>query len=326
MKKIIIAVLVLGLMCTAGVGMAATVKAPVIKDIGATKIKKVAEEFVSKYLVDGAKVEVTVGTKNSGLYDLSIKIDGAKAINSRMSIDGADFYPSVINVADFMKKNSPANSAKPSAAVTAPVSSGVTKSFKPTVDLFVMSYCPYGTQALKGIIPAVEALGKKIDFKMKFVNYIMHGQKETMENLNQYCINLNQSDKFLPYMKCFLASSDSAACLASNNIDKTRLATCVTETDAKFAISAGAKASGNYPAFNIHKDDNVKYGVQGSPTLIINGKESNAGRDSASYLAAMCAAFVTPPAECKTQLSAVSPAPGFGTATTQTAVAADCAQ
>lgn len=325
MKKIIIPALVLTLLLASSVSMAATVKAPVIKDLGAVKIKKVAEEFVSKYLVDGAKVEVTVGTKNSGLYDLSIKIDGAKAINSRMSIDGADFYPSVINVADFMKKNSPANSAKPSAAV-APVNSAVTKSFKPTVDLFVMSYCPYGTQALKGIIPAIEALGNKVDFKVKFVNYIMHGEKETAENLNQYCINQNQPDKFLPYLKCFLASADSAACLASNKIDTAKLSACTAETDLKFKIRSGSNSGGNYPAFNIHKDDNVKYGVQGSPTLIINGKESNAGRDSASYLAAICAAFVNQPAGCQAKLATTSPAPGFGTATTQTAVAADCAQ
>lgn len=324
MKKVIMAVLTLGLLLSSGMTMAATVKAPVIKDIGAVKIKKAAEDFVSKYLVDGAKVEVTVGTKNSGLYDLSIKIDGGKAVNSRMSIDGADFYPSVINIADFKKNNTPASAAKPSAAT--PSASNVTKSFKPVVELFVMSKCPYGIQALKGIIPAAEALGSKVDFKVKFVSYTMHGQSEVNENLNQYCINQLQPTKFLSYMKCYLAAGDSASCMISNSIDKDKLATCVSETDTKFKISAGASDGSNYPAFNIHKDENVKYAVQGSPTLIINGKESNAGRDSTSYLAAICGAFVNPPAECQAKLSAVSPAPGFGTATTQAAPVAGCAQ
>ncbi len=47
-----------------------------------------------------------------------------------------------------------------------------------------MSYCPYGTQAEKGILPVVALLGDKIDFKLRTVHYVLHGDKEDLENKN----------------------------------------------------------------------------------------------------------------------------------------------
>jgi len=69
----------------------------------------------------------------------------------------------------------------------------------PEVELFVMSHCPYGTQMEKGILPVVELLGDKIDFKIRFVYYAMHGEKEVNEEARQYCIQKEQKDKFISY-------------------------------------------------------------------------------------------------------------------------------
>ena len=71
------------------------------------------------------------------------------------------------------------------------------KADKPKVELFVMSHCPYGTQAEKGMIPVVELLKDKISFEVKFVDYAMHGKKELDEQLRQYCIQKEQKAKFL---------------------------------------------------------------------------------------------------------------------------------
>ncbi len=59
-----------------------------------------------------------------------------------------------------------------------------------------MAYCPYGTQEEKGILPVVNTLNNKIDFKVKFCDYAMHGKQEIDEQLNQYCIETEQADKF----------------------------------------------------------------------------------------------------------------------------------
>jgi hypothetical protein len=205
----------------------------------------------------------------------------------------------------------------------------IVKSDKPVVEAFVMSQCPYGTQIEKGLIPVVKLLGNKIDFQVKFVNYAMHGKVELDEQMRQHCIETEQSEKFIDYLSCYLNAGNSADCLVSTKIDKTKLDTCVAATDAEFKITAlfndkSTWAGGNYPPFPIYDAENKAYGVQGSPTMVINGNVAKTGRDSASLLAAICAAFNTPPAECSTQLSSAQPSPGFGTATTSGTTAASC--
>jgi len=208
---------------------------------------------------------------------------------------------------------------------------GVPKTDKPYVELFVMSHCPFGTQIEKGILPVVTLLGNKIDFEIKFVNYAMHGEKEVLEQLNQYCIQMEQNDKYLNYLRCFLEDGDGEACLTKEKIDKTKLAACTQKADKEFAIKDNLAdkskwMSGRFPQFNTHKAENEKYGVRGSPTLVINGKQVNSGRDPASLLKVVCASFNSPPAECQNSLSSATPSPGFGWSATaaDSAAAAQC--
>ena len=90
---------------------------------------------------------------------------------------------------------------------------------------------------------------------------------------------------------------------------------------------AQTEKKGSYPAFNIYKDDNAKYNVAGSPTLIINGAEAQSDRDSASLLKTICSAFNNAPKECDTKLSATAPSAGFGSGadTTGSTGTAGCA-
>jgi hypothetical protein len=48
---------------------------------------------------------------------------------------------------------------------------------KPDVDVFVMSYCPFGTQIEKGLLPVWDLLGDKINLNIRFVDYAMHGKR-----------------------------------------------------------------------------------------------------------------------------------------------------
>ncbi|MFH1802885.1 MAG: DsbA family protein [archaeon] len=207
----------------------------------------------------------------------------------------------------------------------------VPKSDKPVVELFIMSHCPYGTQIEKGIMPVVKTLGDKIDFELKFVNYAMHGEKEVLEQLNQYCIESEQNDKLLTYLECFLEASDGQGCLVEAGVDQTKLATCAARVDQEFAIKDNLAdqskwLNGRFPQFNTHKAENEEYGVKGSPTLVVNGQQASSGRDPASLLGTICAAFNDAPEECNTELSAASPSPGFGWSATagDSAAAAQC--
>ncbi len=186
----------------------------------------------------------------------------------------------------------------------------VSKSDKPKAELFIMTHCPYGAQAEKGIIPAIKALGNSAGVKIRFVHYFMHGDKEETETYNQVCIREEQSAKYLDYLQCFLEDGNSSRCITKIGIDKTKLETC-KNTKAKDYYAEDSKLS-------------ETYGVQGSPTLVVNGIIASSGRDSASYLNTICSAFNNAPEECNEELSTASPSPGFGTGTGSSASTANC--
>ncbi len=182
------------------------------------------------------------------------------------------------------------------------------KSDKPTVELFVMSYCPYWTQAEKWILPVIKLLKNKIDFKIKFVNYCMHWKKEIDENTLQYCIQEKEPKKYLWYLECFLWKEDNSEnCKKKLWINKNIIEKCIKNASEKFNITK------NFPKYDIYDKENKKYWVQGSPTLVINGiKVSPKWRSPKAYLEIICSAFKNPPKECKKELSNVPYDSWFG--------------
>ena len=279
------------------------------------------QDFVTKNVPVGTKFEVKDATEENGLYKIPVVISGQPEIDSYMTKDGMKLFPQAIDLAAAEAAASADSAASDTADQAA--AKEVPKSAKPVVKLFVMSYCPYGTQMEKGILPVLKTLGSKIDYTLEFVNYSMHGDKEIAENLTQYCIEKNEPAKLSNYLTCFLKKGEgtSDACMQTALVNTAKVNSCVAETDAKFSVKADAAdkskwSNGTYPPFNVNADDNQTYGVQGSPTLVINGVEASvAGRDSASILKTICSAFTTPPAECKATLSTTAPAPGFGDTT-----------
>jgi predicted DsbA family dithiol-disulfide isomerase len=116
--------------------------------------------------------------------------------------------------------------------------------------------------------------------------------------------------KLSKYLQCFwkdskLADTSAAAtsCMKTVGINAAQVTTCVSE--AKKQFSPTEKAMG------LNKEEALQFGVQGSPTLVINGTTVASGRDSASVLKAICSGFTTQPKACQAQLPATSPAAGF---------------
>lgn len=289
------------------------------------------ENFVNTYLMTGgAKVTISDVTEAYGLYKMKISIGEDQTVDSYVTKDGKLFFPQALDVAETANAAGGANANVEGGDQAAATPTNIPKTDKPEVDLFVMTHCPYGTQMEKGILPAITALGKKVDFEIKFNDYAMHGEKELDESLKQYCIQEEQESKYSDYLTCFLKSSDTASCLASSKIDTKKMDSCVTKTDNKYQVKENFKNNvdfkGTYPSFNVYKDDNAKYNVGGSPTLVINGTEVSSGRDSASLLKTICSAFEEAPEECNTVLSSASPSAGFGEGTTSGSAAADCGQ
>jgi len=278
-------------------------------------IEAKATEYVNSELIQQGKATVSVVGKEGDMYKLEVDYNGQK-IPSYITKDGKKFFPQAMDTAGGKTAKEDSKEVKTDSEPVADVVEE--KSDKPKVELFVMSHCPYGLQMEKGIIPAVKALGNKIDFKIKFNDYAMHGEKELKEQLSQYCIQKEQSDKYLAYLGCYTKDGDSGveSCQGSAKIDKNKLEDCIAKTDKEFKVldnfnnKVGFK--GQFAGFEIFKADNEKYSVGGSPTLIINGAQSNSGRDSKSLLKSICSAFNNPPKECLTELSGDAPTPGFG--------------
>jgi hypothetical protein len=267
----------------------------------------------------GAEAELISATDDGSLYEVILSINGQE-VPVYVTKDGETLVPQPIPLKTETNNQQPTTNNQ-----ATPTPTNIPKSNKPIVEAFVMSHCPYGTQIEKGLLPVVEVLKDKIDFEIKFVYYAMHPTSgEVQEQLNQYCIQKDQNDKFNDYLTCFLEAGDGNGCLDSTGIDMTALTTCTTATDEEFNVIANLEdksswMNGRFPQFNIHKAENDKYSIGGSPTLVINGVTAQAGRDSISLLNAICAAFEEAPEECNTEFEAVSPTPGFGWSTTETA-------
>jgi len=285
--------------------------------------QKVVDDTVSflKSEFQLPELQVIETVIEDGLYKTTISIEGQEmpiyttASGSSIVIPGLG----LLNKADYLKQKEEASK---------PVE--VKKSDKPKVEVFVMSHCPYGTQMEKGLIPVIEALKGKADIDIKFVDYAMHGKTELDEELNQYCINKEEPEKYVPYLKCFLEDGNSSRCLTKAGIDLTKLTTCVSATDSQYKVTElyndqSTWNNGAYPQFNVFKEANELYGVQGSPTTVINGAVvGNMPRDSAGILNQICLAFNIQPSECNTQLSNTTPSAGFGYEGTGSSTSASC--
>lgn len=190
------------------------------------------------------------------------------------------------------------------------------KTDKPTVQLYVMAFCPYGIQAEQAMKPVVDLLGSKADIQVHFIASVsgttpdsvssLHGPVEAQEDLRQVCIMKYYDQKtYWNYVMAIDATcsgqrSDTTAydaCWKSaaknDSIDATKIDTCSKGSDGMTLIKADADLSSTNS-------------VSGSPTLIINGVTYNGDRTPDAYKTGICNAFTTAPTECSQNLSSTA--------------------
>jgi hypothetical protein len=252
----------------------------------------------------GGGVEYISSKQLGFLYEVMVNYQD-QDIPVYMTIDGRFFVSGVLDI-DSIPDNlcnndydcSDGYECSGGYCVEKPIIIPIPKSNKPKVELFVMSYCPYGLQMEKGIIPVIEALGTKADIKVRFVHYFMHGDKEEKETYTQVCIREEQKTRYLNYLKCFVEDGNSTRCIKKVGISKTRLTSCIKKNAKKY--------------YAVDQALSEEYGVQGSPTLIINKVEANSARDPQSIISTICSTFNNIPSQCSKELSSENPSAGFG--------------
>ena len=152
---------------------------------------------------------------------------------------------------------------------------------KPTLELFVMSYCPFGVQAEEKIIPIVKEFGDKIDFKLQFIAQekeepsaqditpftSLHGYPEVAENIRQLLIAQEYPDRYLDYILCRGKKLDKSweNCAEKLGIDVTKIQELFDSPEAKQLFRENIKRA-------------AELGVRASPTILVDGHKFRANQ------------------------------------------------
>ncbi len=167
------------------------------------------------------------------------------------------------------------------------------------VEMYVMSQCPYGVQAVDGIKPALDKLGRDVDFTMDFVGQgtspsnltSMHGPKEVTGDIVQLCAAKHAPDKYMDMVVCQNKNyrevdTNWERCASENGIAASEIRTCLEGGEGRKLLAASfARAA--------------KRGATGSPTIYVNGQSYQGGRKGNDFLKAICKAASTKPAACQ---------------------------
>lgn len=180
---------------------------------------------------------------------------------------------------------------------------------KNSVDLFVMSHCPYGTKAMLAAKEFSDAFGKDAAVSVHFIGdskngqlSSMHGPDEVADDLREVCAvqHYNKDEKFLDFLACRSKdlSADWKACTGSNGIDASVIEKCVSGEEGKNLLTASFQVASNLE-------------IQSSPTFLLNNRQTFNAQDAAGIAASYCKANPGLPG-CAKQLSAVAPAQAAG--------------
>jgi len=154
------------------------------------------------------------------------------------------------------------------------LASRVSRMGKPTLELFVMSYCPFGVQAEEKLIPIVKKFGESIDFKLQFIAQekeelslqditpfmSLHGYPEVAENIRQLLIAQEYPEKYLDYILCRGKRLDKSweNCAEKLGIDVERTQALFDAPEAEQLFRENIKRG-------------AELGIRASPTILVDG-------------------------------------------------------
>jgi hypothetical protein len=269
--------------------------------------KQIAENAI-KYINDNqlsaTPASLAKFSRVSGLVKVTIKI-GTNEFDSYATKDGKFLFPQAFEL-------TPAKDAKGAAQNTTntPNTTAVTKTANPMLEAFVVARCPYGLQMQRAMADAVANMPSLAPYmKARYIGTVtgntitsMHGDAEAKENLRQICIREEQPTKYWSYVACQMKTGDTAGCETSTGVNAGQLNACTTN----------GKGAGYA---KVDFDLATKYGVTGSPTLILNGatisESSYGGRSSDGVKSMVCAGFNTAAGFCSTKLNTTPAADSF---------------
>jgi hypothetical protein len=268
-----------------------------------------ALEYIQSNIPSSITAMVIASEKNDCLYEMNVSLsDGnnTQYLTSYVSQDGGLLFPSAIDLNEVPLVPPTTNNQEPETMTC----EDIPKSDSPTLQAFVVSYCPFGLQMQRILADVVPALGTD-NIEVLYMGQVvdgevqaMHGEEEAQENLRQICIREEQSEKFWDYLSCFMEEGKVEECLEEVEIDVDSLDACMEGDGVGYAEEDFALAR--------------QYGVTGSPTLIMGGERVSefdfGGRTAEAVKILICCGFNSPPDACDQELSSTSAARGFAPA------------
>ena len=146
-------------------------------------------------------------------------------------------------------------------------------SMKPQVELFVMSYCPFGVTAEEELLPFFRKYGDTIDFQLRFIANeaddaggelaftSLHGAAEVFEDLRQMVIAELYPDKFFDYLLCRASHLQGAwvKCARELGLDVNRITREIETERVRQRFLEDVRRT-------------EELDIRGSPTLVIDGR------------------------------------------------------
>jgi len=276
------------------------------KIISPEKMNEITLKFINEKILQGQSQASIVGelVKENGVYKMKLNIAGQE-YTSYVTTDGKVFFPSGMEIPAEILAGGESGDQQ---------DTGIPKKDPSQALLFVMSYCPYGNQAEEAMMSVADLLKNKADIQVHYVIYnnyngggskycldkdnkycSMHGIQELNQDVREICVQKYQNDKFWSFVK------EANAKCTSQNVD-----TCWEGAASAAGVDiAKVKTCQKNEALTLLEQEvqlGQKYGISGSPQLVINDTESNAGRTPEGYKTAICSGFNNPPEECSQAL------------------------
>ncbi len=274
------------------------------QDIGVEAAKSKIEKLIAD---GGGSATIKDAVVDGVLYKITIEASG-QVFPVYVTKDGTKFIQQAMSFEEIEKQQTEAKKQAEEENKEIP------KSDKPVVDLYVMSFCPFGNKAEDTLKPVHELLKNKVDFNFYYIvnadgNTItsLHGQPEVDQNIREACVMKNYGkDAWMNFVTYVNANCGTDGNCWEEGAKKLKLDTG--------KISSCVSAQGT-SLMKADAEKSKEAGATGSPTMFINGQKTSAVYrygNSEEYKNVICSAFNNPPAECGQVLSSETSTTGGG--------------
>ena len=159
-----------------------------------------------------------------------------------------------------------------------------------TVELFIMSKCPFCVQVEKDLESVVRAMGDTVVFSLDFVGAekdgqltALHGADEVKGNLIQICAMRHHPDRYMRLIHCMNENQRRIPqgweqCANQAGVSIEAIKTCADGTEGENLLRESYQRSKAKRAL-------------GTPTILINGESYRGIRSEKAYIRTICAAF-----------------------------------